>query len=158
MNERAMDLSVRIHLDLPDEAETVPLCRRVLCTVLNEMGVEPERVDAVELVVSEATGNAVRHAYDHPGHRYQFTVELRADRVCVTVEDQGRGFLRSMIDAPELEQPGGRGLWLMEQLADTLTFATLPGGGCRLAAEFLCPASFSPADRPADRSVDSLIQ
>lgn len=141
---------MRISLDLPNDAATVPLCRRVLRSILLDLGVAAEQVDTVELVVSEAAGNAVRHAYEHPGQRYQFTVAVGGDRVCVQVEDRGRGFLRSVIEAPDLEQLGGRGLWLMEQLADTVTFTSLPDGGCRLEAEFVCPhpaarASCSPS-------------
>ena len=130
---------MQIRLDLPDEAATVPLCRRVVRTLLTDLGMEVEQVADIELVVSEATANVIRHAGDHPGHRYQFSLAVEADRVRVTVVDQGRGFVRSLIAAPDLEREGGRGLWLMEQLADTITFAALPGGGCRLDAEFLCP-------------------
>jgi anti-sigma regulatory factor (Ser/Thr protein kinase) len=129
---------MQIRLDLPDEAATVPLCRRVVRALLMDLGMGVAQVADIELVVSEATGNTTRHAYEHPGRRYQFSLTVEADRVRVMVVDQGRGFVRSMIEAPDLQQESGRGLWIMEQLADTVTLATLPGGGCCLEAEFLC--------------------
>jgi hypothetical protein len=34
---------------------------------------------------------------------------------------------------------GGRGIWLIEQLADAATITSTPLGGCRLEAEFSLP-------------------
>jgi anti-sigma regulatory factor (Ser/Thr protein kinase) len=131
-------LEVRMQLDLPDEAATVPLCRRAVRLLLEELGVEAQRAGDIELVVSEAAGNAVRHAHADPGHRYEVSVEIRNNGVCVQILDEGRGFHPPATGPPHLEQLGGRGLWLMEQLADEVTISTLPEGGCRLEAVFHC--------------------
>jgi anti-sigma regulatory factor (Ser/Thr protein kinase) len=125
-----------MRLELPDEAWTVPLCRHVVLAVLHDLAVDAERVADIELVLSETTGNVIRHAYDHPGHHYRVALEVFADRICFQVEDEGCGFDPAVVPAPALEEAGGRGLWLIEQLADTVTLRTLPGGGCRLDVEF----------------------
>jgi anti-sigma regulatory factor (Ser/Thr protein kinase) len=131
---------LRIRLELPDQAASVPLCRRALRLVLGELAVAAKRADDIELAISEATGNVVRHAFAHPGHQYQVTLEFFADSVRLRVEDDGIGFLRAAVPDPDLEQLGGRGLWLIEQLADAVTVDALPGGGCRLQAEFTLPS------------------
>jgi serine/threonine-protein kinase RsbW len=131
---------LRIRLELPDQAASVPLCRRVLRFFLGELTVAKQRADDLELALSEATGNVVQHAFAHPGHQYQVTVEFFQHCVRLRVEDEGIGFLRAAVPEPDVEQIGGRGLWLIEQLADVVTVDALPGGGCRLEAEFALPA------------------
>jgi anti-sigma regulatory factor (Ser/Thr protein kinase) len=131
---------LRIRLELPDQTASVPLCRRALRFFLAELAVSQKRVDDIELAVSEATGNVVRHAFAHPGHQYQVTLEFFAQCVRLRVEDEGIGFLRAAVPDPDSEQIGGRGLWLIEQLADVVIVDALPGGGCRLLAEFTLPS------------------
>jgi anti-sigma regulatory factor (Ser/Thr protein kinase) len=129
-------MNVRLSLDLPDEARTVPICRHVLRHLLRDLNVEPARADEIELAMSEAAGNVVSHAYALPGQRYQLIIDLFADRLRFQVIDQGCGFARDQVPAPDEEQLGGRGIWLIEQLADAATIRSLPGGGCQLDAEF----------------------
>jgi anti-sigma regulatory factor (Ser/Thr protein kinase) len=133
-------------LDLPDEARSVPLCRGAVRAVLRDLAVEPERAFDIELVVSEATANVIRHAYGNPGNRYLVTVEIFADRVRLQVEDHGRGFERAAVPEPEVEEASGRGLWLIEQLSNVATVRTLANGGCLVEAElsFSHPLEFTP--------------
>jgi anti-sigma regulatory factor (Ser/Thr protein kinase) len=130
---------LRINLDLPDAAQSVPLCRRMLRFVLEELALPEARAADIELALSEATGNVVRHAYVEAGHTYRVTVEFFSHCVRLQVEDTGRGFNRDDVPLPTREQLGGRGLWLIEQLADAATVSALPDGGCCLVAEFALP-------------------
>jgi serine/threonine-protein kinase RsbW len=125
---------VRIDLDLPNDAESVPLCRRLVRTALREAGVHQEKAADIELVVSEATTNAVRHA--EGGNRYRVLVEISPECLTLQVADQGDGFTREQIADPDPEQPGGRGLWLMEQLADEVAYYDIADDGVCLRAEF----------------------
>jgi anti-sigma regulatory factor (Ser/Thr protein kinase) len=130
---------LRINLELPDAAQSVPLCRRMLRFVLDELQVPESRAADIELAISEATGNVVLHAYPEQGHYYRVTVEFFSHCVRLQVEDSGCGFVRADVPPPCQERPGGRGLWLIEQLADIASVTTLPNGGCHLAAEFALP-------------------
>jgi anti-sigma regulatory factor (Ser/Thr protein kinase) len=121
---------------------------------LEELAVAKKRADDIELALSEATGNVVRHAFAHPGHQYQVTVEFFAHCVRLRVEDAGIGFLRAAVQDPDVEQIGGRGLWLIEQLADVVAVDALPGGGCRLQAEFTLP---SPPTLPHSAADDVIM-
>jgi anti-sigma regulatory factor (Ser/Thr protein kinase) len=123
-------------LDLPDEAQTVPLCRKTIRAVLQELDVDPDQAFEIELVVSEAAANVIRHAYTHPGNRYLVCIEIHMDRMLLQVEDHGRGFSHAAVPAPDEDQCGGRGIWLIEQLAEVAFFRMLSGGGCRMEAEF----------------------
>jgi anti-sigma regulatory factor (Ser/Thr protein kinase) len=92
---------------------SVPAVRHDVRGVLADWGVPAERVDAVELVVSELMANAVRHA------------GLRTREVLVAVERDGHGGVRlEVTDAhgeagPELrnadaDAESGRGLSLVD--------------------------------------------
>jgi anti-sigma regulatory factor (Ser/Thr protein kinase) len=138
----------RIQIELPSEAATVPLCRRTAQVVLQELAVDEVRAEEIAVALSEATGNVVRHAGTRSDQLYRVTLTCLPDRVRLVVADQGRGFIPAAASEPELEQLGGRGLWLIEQLADAVTISTLPGGGCTLEAEFLLPGPVPAASGP----------
>jgi serine/threonine-protein kinase RsbW len=125
---------VRIDLDLPNDAESVSLCRRMVRTALRETGVDQEKAADIELVVSEATTNAVRHA--EGGNRYRVLVEISPQCLTLQVADQGDGFTREEIADPDPEEPGGKGLWLMEQLADEVVYYDIADDGVCLRAQF----------------------
>jgi serine/threonine-protein kinase RsbW len=126
----------RISLDLPDAAETVPLCRTVLRQVLRELSVEETRADEIEMALGEAAANVIRHAYAEPGNRYLVTVEFLNDRIRLQVRDEGSGFVRADVPDPEDAQVGGWGIWLIERMASVATIRALPDGGCLLEADF----------------------
>ncbi|HEX2032391.1 MAG TPA: ATP-binding protein [Actinomycetota bacterium] len=84
----------------------------------------------VRLLISELVTNSVVHA------RLERTdpISLRIQAVpgCVRVEvgDPGAGFARAPVEAPTAEQPSGRGLWILHQLADR--WGVLTGGLTRV--------------------------
>jgi anti-sigma regulatory factor (Ser/Thr protein kinase) len=67
------------------------------------------------------------------------SVEVSPERVLLRVVDQGHGFTPELRPAPDAEQIAGRGLWLIQQLADEMRLRAAPGGGCDLEAEFRLP-------------------
>jgi anti-anti-sigma factor len=80
-------------------------------------------VDRAVLVANELVTNAVVHA----GSDLWLRLELRADRLFVSVRDASPRPLRSV--TPDLEAEGGRGLWLVEQLTRAWGVRPAPGGG-----------------------------
>ncbi len=113
---------------------------------------DPDRTVDIEVAISEATTNVVRHAYAHPGNHYSVTVDLYPAFVRLTVKDQGRGFDRHELQEPLLERMGSRGVWLIERLVDEVSFSTVRGSGCRLEAHFhLSPPLSPPLGRTGSR-------
>src|SRR5689334_19017015 len=143
---------VRFALDLPDDAASVPLCRRVTRTILEELKIAPERRFEIELALGEAATNVVRHAYPHPGNQYHVEIELNDTMLRLTVVDEGQGFAREQVPDPDEERLGGRGVQLIEQIADSAWFECVKGQGTRLVAEFRLSApepSASPLASPS---------
>jgi anti-sigma regulatory factor (Ser/Thr protein kinase) len=132
---------VRFVLDLPDDTVSVPLCRHATRVVLEHLKIASDRRYEIELALGEAATNVVRHAYPHPGHQYRVELEISADKVCLMVLDQGQGFARDAVPDPDEDQLGGRGIQLIEQIADVAWFECVKGQGTKLIAEFAVTAS-----------------
>jgi serine/threonine-protein kinase RsbW len=127
---------VRFALDLPNDAVSVPLCRRAVRTVLEQLNIPRDRRCEIELALGEAATNVVRHAYPHAGNQYRVELEINGETVRLTVLDQGQGFVREAVPDPEDEQMGGRGVLLIERIADAAWFECVKGQGTKLVAEF----------------------
>ncbi|MEA2168227.1 MAG: hypothetical protein QOF76_1527, partial [Solirubrobacteraceae bacterium] len=74
-----------------------------------------DKLEDVKLLVSELVTNAVRHP--NSGDRIELEVALQRTNVRVVVSDPGRGFRKPSVKAPPDDQPGGRGLLIVERLA-----------------------------------------
>jgi serine/threonine-protein kinase RsbW len=117
----------------PADPPSVSRIRHELVDYAREHGVRDEVVSAVGLAVSEATTNAVVHAYadqDEPG-----TLAIEAgfedDLLWVTVSDTGRGM------KPRPDSPGlGLGLPLISQMTQSFEVHQPPGGGTLLCMRF----------------------
>jgi serine/threonine-protein kinase RsbW len=77
--------------------------------------------------IAEALANAMIYGNGRdPGKRVRVEVELDPERVSVVVRDQGTGFDPSHVPDPTLpeylEATGGRGLFLIRSLMDTVDF------------------------------------
>lgn len=81
-----------------------------------------------QLALAEAFTNAVRHAHrDQPGLPVDIEVALFPERLEIRVWDQGPPFdleqrLKNLSERLDLYSGGGRGLKLMKDIADTLSY------------------------------------
>src|SRR3954452_1874599 len=87
----------------------------------------PQDAHRARLLVSEIVTNSVRHAHVQPPDWIGFDVELSPDALRVQVADRGPGF-RPHPRRPPPEQVAGRGLFLVDRLADR--WGTSDGGRC----------------------------
>jgi serine/threonine-protein kinase RsbW len=114
---------------LPREAASVPVVRRLSRGTFRSLGVEEDCIADLELVVSEACTNVLKHAMSGGD---DYVVEVRAtEAFCdVRVKDAGRGFDPGSTghDAAHASAEGGRGLYLMRLLVDRLQFVSEGSG------------------------------
>lgn len=87
----------------------------------------PRTAFRLRVTLAEAMANAVQAALRVGGqHRICITADLHAENVRLAVSDQGTGFDPSCSPDPTrpeaLEQEGGRGLFLIRNLADNVEF------------------------------------
>jgi serine/threonine-protein kinase RsbW len=81
----------------------------------------------LQVVLSEALSNAiVRGNCEDCGKWVHVRAELGADDICLVVTDEGTGFDPTAIPEPitpeQLAEAGGRGLYLIRKLVDSVQF------------------------------------
>jgi serine phosphatase RsbU (regulator of sigma subunit)/DNA-binding response OmpR family regulator/anti-sigma regulatory factor (Ser/Thr protein kinase) len=105
----------RLSLVLSATADSVPEARHGLRRWLDETVPALDRMTRgdLELVLTEACTNAVRHAYDTPLASYTASAALDHDTIAIEVRDTGR-WRRPSGDG------GGHGIPLMRELSDEL--------------------------------------
>jgi anti-sigma regulatory factor (Ser/Thr protein kinase) len=103
----------------PDPA-SVRVAREVTSSALR--GLDPATLGDVLVAVSELTTNCVRHA------RSPFTLRISWDSGEVRLEVDDESTDQPIRRQPDLDAPGGRGILLIEALADAWGVDALAGG------------------------------
>lgn len=122
------------HFHFPSRADYAIEVRQALGHWMATLGYDRAATEDFQTAVTEAVTNAVRHG-SPDGELGEFHVLGRrtsAGSLHVEVTDSGVG-LPPLLPAavmPEPEAPGGRGLPLMQELADAVEFRSAPGGLC----------------------------
>ncbi|MCX4665874.1 ATP-binding protein [Streptomyces sp. NBC_01381] len=119
-------------LHLRREAASVPLARRLLIGTMETAGVDPDVSYDLSVALSEACANAVEHGgAPAPGGQagaYRVTAYLDGEKCRIEVADSGPGFVPVTLPASETAEHG-RGLCLIQELADHVHFGNKPGRG-----------------------------
>jgi serine/threonine-protein kinase RsbW len=122
-------VEIKVTLQLPRDALSVPVIRRVMATSMQTLGVEAECVEDIGVALTEACTNVLDHATGDD--EYEVVVRIAGDVCTVLVVDAGRGFDASRLghaDAdPNAEE--GRGIQLIRALVDRVQFRSRPDDG-----------------------------
>jgi len=130
-------MSIWWSLHLRREAASVPLARRLLMGTMETAGVDPDVSYDLSVALSEACANAVEHGGDtaHGGtsEAYRVTAYLDGEKCRIEVADSGPGFpshrARPTIRTAHMDAEHGRGLGLIQELADHVHIGNKPGHG-----------------------------
>ena len=140
-------MSIWWSLHLRREAASVPLARRLLLGTMETAGVDPDVCYDLSVALSEACANAVEHGGDTAqggsSEAYRVTAYLDGEKCRIEVTDSGPGFTadRALTPAPAATAPPpsaalaaapahaeqGRGLFLIQELADHVHIGNSPG-------------------------------
>lgn len=117
------------NLVLESNLESIDLVEELISAVKEEHSISEENFTGIWIALNEAVTNAIKHGnkYDS-GKKVSLTVETRDGRyICFTVKDEGEGFdpckLPDTNDPQRLSEPNGRGVFLINKLADTVSFS-----------------------------------
>ena len=125
------DVELTLTLCLPRDAASVPLSRRVASELLKSVGFHTEDVGDVELAMTEACSNVLRHS--GAGDEYDLHLTVDGSTVVIEIEDKGPGFPEHLsqlgTDDADTEAETGRGIQLMRALVDDLRFERAPNDG-----------------------------
>ena len=107
---------------------------------------------ALELALTEALANVIRHAYaGDPTQRIDLELEVSADRTTVTITDSGAPFDPHDYEPAPLDTPrsGGYGVHLMREVMDEVAAGASPEGGTQLRlTKYRSPGIQPPRSRP----------
>jgi anti-sigma regulatory factor (Ser/Thr protein kinase)/predicted ArsR family transcriptional regulator len=130
-----------------NEATAVSELRAELSAFFARHALDGSDLSGAELAVSELLANAVRHA---PGPAW-LHIDWSEQRPRVEIHDLGPGFELDPRLPEDPCAPGGRGLYVVSQVADELAGAARRAGGSRVSAvmpvERAVAASYDPPRR-----------
>lgn len=129
---------LRRRLALPSQESEIQTAVDWLETLTDELGLEEDTTHRLIVATSEAVTNSLHHGNEYdPVKDVVVEVNATADAVEVTVSDEGGGFQRTDVEDPLLEQNlenvGGRGVYLMEELTDQIEYEE---EGCMVRLRF----------------------
>ena len=80
-----------VQLSFPARADYLILARLALAGIARNIRIEDDQLADLKLAVTEACGNAVRHAYPDSDGSVEVAYLVAEDRLEMIVEDQGTG-------------------------------------------------------------------
>src|SRR5436305_14448601 len=122
-------MEINLSLTLPRDELSIPVVRHICKDALTKCGVERESVDAIELALSEACSNVMKHS--DVSDEYEVHATIDGERCVIRVVDTGRGFDQDSLalDGADGTAEGGRGITLMRALIDDVHFESEPQAG-----------------------------
>ncbi len=116
-------------LCLPRDEASVPVVRHLLGASMRKLGVSEGCVSDIELALTEACTNVLRHASSSEDE-YEVQIEIDDTRCEVRVADTGHGFdHRSFSGDVTPSAESGRGIRLIQAVVDTADFESKPMDG-----------------------------
>jgi serine/threonine-protein kinase RsbW len=119
-----------VRLTFPAKPDYLLLARLALAGLARSVPLDPELLADLKLAVTEACGNAVRHAYGEGDGPVSVAFVAGEDRLEMIVEDRGSGLdigeLREW-DA-EKQRDGGMGMAIIREIVDELDVQSGPDG------------------------------
>ena len=111
----------------------MPVTRRLIAQALRVVGVDPDTVSDVEIALSEACANVLRHA--QMGDSYEVRAGFDQERAFLEIIDQGAGFADTSGPQADDDAESGRGVALMRALMDKVRFESRSGDGSSVVLE-----------------------
>lgn len=115
--------------------------RNFVREVFKEARLNMNCFNRVVLGISEAVNNAILHGNQlNPQKKVFIRMQLKGNQCKVEVKDEGNGFCKDLLQDPtgdkNIRKEHGRGLYLVRQLADKLSFLE---EGRRVLIQFTIP-------------------
>lgn len=125
-----------IVLQTPGEMHYLHRIRDFITGIAEESGISEHDLDNIELAVDEACANIIEHGYeeDEPDKDLTIRMEIDADKLVLTIIDQGKQFDPRSKQQAELKEliamkrDGGLGISLIKQTMDEIDYRTTPEG------------------------------
>ncbi|TGD77971.1 ATP-binding protein [Hymenobacter wooponensis] len=144
----------QVKIQIPSLVENIRVVESFIDNSKDTFHIEDDIYGNIMVAVTEAVNNAIRHGNKFDKDKNVFlSLIVDTDRLKFEVEDQGEGFdYTNLLDptAPEnIENPGGRGIFLIRHLADEVEFQK---DGRNVQLTFFLPNPQEPALNDAENA------
>ena len=125
-------LNPTVELTIPVLPDMELLATQTSAAVAKHMNLDEEKTAEINMALSEACINAFEHSGSNSDIEIHF--KISDDHLIIQVTDSGKGFDKSKVDIPNIEEKissdhkRGWGLKLIEELMDTVQFASSEDG------------------------------
>lgn len=96
-----------VQLSFPAKADYLLLARLALSGIARNLDLDAELLADLKLAVTEACGNAIRHAYPDADGVVALSFVVAGDRLQMIVEDQGTGIEPGALSRDDTREAGG---------------------------------------------------
>ena len=125
---------VEIDIKVPNQTRYLSLVGKIgediARTLKHYKGDREELAYQVNLVLTEATSNAILHASEESGQQVHINISVINQNLCIRVYDQGHGFDPQALPHPDFRdlQESGRGVYIIQSIMDKVSFSRVSGG------------------------------
>jgi len=118
----------QVKIQIPSLIENIRVVESFIDNSKDTFQIEDDIYGNIIVAVTEAVNNAIRHGnkFDKDKNVY-LSLYVQPNQLKFEIEDEGLGFNHENLDdptAPEnIENPGGRGIFLIRHLADAVEFS-----------------------------------
>jgi serine/threonine-protein kinase RsbW len=128
-------------LRIPSKAENIVLVEKFVDEICAIFKVNEDSYGNILVALTEAVNNAIYHGnQSNPNKNVNISFKHLPKKISFTIKDEGTGFdynhLPDPTDPQNIEKPNGRGVFLMRNLADNVSF---DDNGSSVTLEFEFP-------------------
>ena len=127
-NGKEGELTSVLDVSMPANSNAIAATADTITETLGQLGVPEEKQLEIQLAVQEALANAVVHGCKNDSSK-QVRCRVKRNAACaivITITDPGPGFSPSYLPDPrnaqQLHEGHGRGVFLIRQLMDEVSF------------------------------------
>ncbi|MFQ5583573.1 MAG: ATP-binding protein [Calditrichia bacterium] len=120
-------------LKIPSDLKHIEKVEKFSQKICKKMGLSEEQSDNMAIALTELAVNAMVHGNkEDPQKKVTIQADFEEDRLRVSITDEGGGFDPGDIPNPtnpqNLWKEHGRGIFLVQNLIDEVSFSTTPEG------------------------------
>ncbi len=116
-----------IRIEVPALTENIRMIESFIDNAREKFHLDDDMYGNIMIAVTEAVNNAIKHGSQNDSTmNVLLSLLVDGSTLMFRIEDQGKGFDFTHLPDPtspeNLEKPGGRGIFLMKNLADDVKF------------------------------------
>ena len=143
--DRGQAVSEYITIEFPSKYEYLNVIDIVCGEISGDMGIKSDVANKIAISVIEACTNALEHGNKSaPEKNVRMVIKRDPDKIAIEVYDWGKGFdykeyLEHIPDPSNIHHLRGRGIYIMKEMMDNLSFEQIKDRGVKVTLEKRLP-------------------